>query len=217
MQRCIISILFVVLAACGLQAQSKIAFLDAAAVLKRMPEAQDAQAQLDRLTDDWKRDALSMEQELGRKRTEYERKKLIMTDAERNAIELDISELKKRLDKYRQDKFGASGELFSQQQTLMKPVYDKLLTAIQEVAAEAKYDYVFDRSSKDHLMLYSNAKFDLTMAVAKKLGLETNDVFNIPLLNKDVKPLQETPRNPNTPGESPAPIHEPPAGTIDKR
>jgi outer membrane protein len=211
MKRCIISILLMVLAACGLQAQSRIAFIDAAALLKRMPEAQDAQAQVDRFADDWKRESLTMEQELARKRTEYERKKLIMTDAERNAIELDISELKKRLDKYRQDKFGTNGELFSQQQTLMKPVYDKLLTAIQEVAAEAKYDYVFDRSSKDHLMLYSNAKFDLTLSVAKKLGLETNDVFNVPLLNKGIKsPFEDSGNKP--PSENPPPVPEQPGG-----
>jgi outer membrane protein len=200
MKRCILSIFIVVLAACGLQAQSRIGFLDAAALLKRMPEAQDAQAQLDRLTDDWKREALTMDQELARKRTDYERKKLIMTDAERNAVELDISELKKRLDKYRQDKFGTNGELFSQQQNLMKPVYDKLLKAIEEAAADAKYDYVFDRSSKDHLMLYSNAKFDLTMSVAKKLGLETNDIFSVPLLNKDIKsPPEGTGKKPEAP------------------
>lgn len=219
MQRWLISIFIVVLAACGLRAQSRIAFLDAAAVLKRMPEAQDAQAQLDRLTDDWKREALGLDQELTRKRTDYERKKLIMTDAERNAIELDISELKKRLDKYRQDKFGTNGELFSKQQTLMKPVYDKLLTAIQEVAAEGKYDYVFDRSSKDHLMLYSNAKFDLTLSVAKKLGLETNDVFSVPLLNKDIKsPIDIQSNTPRPPAEQPVPPGETsPGGMIDKR
>ena len=218
MQRWLISIFIVVLAACGLRAQSRIAFLDAAAVLKRMPEAQDAQAQLDRLTDDWKREALGLEQELTRKRTDYERKKLIMTDAERNAVELDISELKKRLDKYRQDKFGTNGELFSQQQSLMKPVYDKLLTAIQEVAAEAKYDYVFDRSSKDHLMLYSNAKFDLTLSVAKKLGLETNDVFSVPLLNKDIKnPIDIQTNTPKPPGGTPPPVVGQPGGINDKR
>jgi outer membrane protein len=215
MQRYILSGIFLVLAACGLHAQSRIAYLDAAAILKRMPEAQDAQAQVDRLTDDWKREALTMEQELTRKRTEYERKKLIMTDAERNAIELDISELKKRLDKYRQDKFGANGELFSQQQNLMKPVYGRLLKAIDEVAAEGKYDYVFDRSSKDHLMLYSNAKFDLTLAVVKKLGIETNDVFSVPLLNKDVKSPFETPTGTTTKqGQQPPPVPEQP---IDKR
>lgn len=204
-------------AASGLRAQSRIGFLDAAAILKRMPEAQDAQAQLDRMTDEWKREAATMDQELTRKRNEYERKKLIMTDAERSAVEVDISELKKRLDKYRQDKFGASGELFTQQQSLMQPVYDKLLKAIEEAAAEAKYDYVFDRSSKDHLMLYSNAKFDLTLNVAKKLGLETNDIFSIPLLDKKESqtPPPQNPRTSPPPRESPLPPGG--GGMLEKR
>jgi len=37
-----------------------------------------------------------------------------MTDAERNAVELDMGDLKKRIDQYRQDKYGAGGDLYKQ-------------------------------------------------------------------------------------------------------
>lgn len=165
-------------------AQGRIAFMDATKLLKKMPESADVESRLQQLIDNWNREANDMQTELERKRSEYDRKKLIMTDAERSAIETDITELKKRLDTYRQGKYGTNGELFTQQATLMKPVYDKLLKAISEVATEEKYDYVFDRGDKSHSMLFGNAKFDLTNAVAKKLGLETNDIFSTPLLDK---------------------------------
>jgi outer membrane protein len=199
-------------------AQSRIAFVDAAKLIKKMPEAVDVESRLQQLIDTWNREATDMQTELERKRGEYERKKLIMTDAERSAIETDITELKKRLDAYRQGKYGTNGELFTQQATLMKPVYDKLLKAISEVATEEKYDYVFDRGDKSHTMLFGNAKFDLSNSVAKKLGLETNDVFSTPLLDR-FNTGTGTNTNTNTPPpRTPPDVKEEPVppGTIVK-
>jgi outer membrane protein len=180
-------------------AQSKMAFIDAGKLLKQLPEATDADSRLAQLIANWNKEVSDMESELTRKRADYEKKKLIMSDAERTAFELDITDLKKRIDQYRQQKYGPNGELATQQATLMKPAYDKLLKAIEEVALEGKYDYVFDKASKDLALLYTNAKFDLTNAVAKKLGLETNDIFSTPLLNKLNTPGQQS----NTPQQQP--------------
>jgi len=196
-------------------AQSKMAFIDAAKLLKQMPEAQDADTRLAQLIANWNKEVGDMESELARKRADYEKKKLIMSDAERTAFELDITDLKKRIDQYSQQKYGPNGELATQQATLMKPAYDKLLKAIEEVALEGKYDYVFDKASKDLSLLYTNAKFDLTNSVAKKLGLETNDIFSTPLLNKLNTPGQQssTPQQPpmgQTPVDRNKPVPAPP-------
>ncbi len=200
----IILILFCLGFSTATQAQSKIAFLDAAKILKKLPEAMDAESRLQTLIDGWNRDASDMQAELDRKRNEYDRKKLIMTDGERSAIETDITEIKIRLDKLRQDKYGPSGELFSQQSALMKPAYEKLSKAIEEVAAEGKYDYVFDRGANDHAMLYSNAKFDLTTQIAKKLGIETSDIFNVPLNPNGTPNRNPNPRIPSDPNSPPS-------------
>jgi outer membrane protein len=189
--------------------QSRIAFVDGSKLLKKMPETADVESRLQQLIDTWNREASDLQTELDRKRSEYDRKKLIMTDGERNAVEIDITELKKRLDAYRQGKYGTNGELFSQQASLMKPVYEKLLKAISDVATEEKYDYVFDRSDKSHTMLFSNAKFDLSIAVAKKLGLETNDIFSTPLLDK-FNSGTNTNTNSGTPPQPPSDRRLPP-------
>lgn len=198
-------------------AQGRIAFVDATKLLKKMPESADVESRLQQLIDTWNREANDMQTELDRKKNEYERKKLIMTDAERGAVETDVVELKKRLDSYRQGKYGTNGELFTQQATLMKPVYDKLLKAISEVATEEKYDYVFDRGDKSHSMLFGNAKFDLTNSVAKKLGLETNDIFSTPLLDRFNNSNTNTGTTPQPPVDKRAPqdMKEPPV-TIEK-
>lgn len=168
--------------------QSRIAFLDATKILKKMPEAVDAETRLDQLVVGWNKEIGDLEVDLKRKRDDYDRKKLIMTDAERSSVELDITDLKKRIDLLRMEKYGTGGELYKQQAELMKASYDKLLKAIEEVALDGKYDYVLDRSSKDNSILYTNAKFDISVAVGKKLGLEvSNDIFNT-LLNNPLNP-----------------------------
>jgi len=213
-------------------AQSRIAYIDGTKLVKRMPEAVDAESRLDQIVSGWNKEIADLEADLKRKRDDYDRKRLIMTDAERNAVELDIADLKKRIDQFRQDKYGTGGELYKQQAELMKPAYDRLMKAIEEVAVEGKYDYVFDRSSKDYSILYTNAKFDLSLPVAKKLGLETSDIFNVPLINNlntnkqnpnnpnnqnkpnsnVPPPLKPDPNNPNDPMNQPVPPPIPPGG-----
>lgn len=174
----------------GFTQATRIAYIDANKILKKMPEAQDANARLDQLVATWNQEAQEIQSELERKRGEFERRKLIMTDAERSAMEVDLQNLTKRLSDFRQAKYGTGGELFSQQQILMKSAYDKLLKTIEEVAGDGNYDYVLDKSSRDVAILYSNSKHDLTIPVAKKLGIETDAVLQ-PLLNT---PANQTPR-----------------------
>ena len=50
----------------------------------------------------------------------------------------------------------------------MKPVQDRVFMAIQDVALEEDYDYVFDKSG-DILLLYTNEEYDLTQKVLNRL------------------------------------------------
>jgi Skp family chaperone for outer membrane proteins len=191
--------------------QMKIAYIDAAKLLKRMPEATDATSRLDQLIANWNREADDIQNDLTRKQAEFDRRKLIMTDAERTSAEVELQSLRKRLDEFRQSKYGANGDLFVQQSQLMKSAYDRLGKAITEAAQEGSYDYVIDRSSKDVVLLYANSKYDLTLNVARKLGIES-EILSTPLINNGPKkgtqsmPPQNQPGNvpKNNPGVVPA-------------
>jgi outer membrane protein len=69
---------------------------------------------------------------------------------------------------YRQKKFGTNGELFQKQDELMKPVQNRVFTAIKEVAEKEDLDFVFDRSG-DVIFLYAKDKYDITNLVLEKL------------------------------------------------
>ena len=149
-------------------AQMKIGYLNSEAIMQQLPEAQDAQKQLDGITTDWQTELAKMQTDLQRKFEEYDKKKLIMSDKRRSEMEKELQDMDRKMVDYRTAKFGTSGELFSKQNELMKPVQDKVFKAVKDVADEGGYDYVFDKSSTT-LLMYSNEKNDLTAKVLVKL------------------------------------------------
>jgi Skp family chaperone for outer membrane proteins len=201
----------------GIAQQTRVAYIDAKKLLARMPEAKDAKARLDQLTSTWTKEATDMQAEIDRKQTEFDRRKLIMTDAERNTSELELNNLNKKHTDFIHSKFdGNGGDLYAQEAALMKPAYDKLSAAIKECATDGNYDYVIDRSSNDVVLLYTNSKFDLTLPVARKLGIES-EIISTSLVNGSKPgtgtngtgtngtgtPGTGTPGQPQTPGQKP--------------
>jgi len=149
-------------------AQMKIGHLNSEAIMQQLPEAQDAQKQLDGITTDWQAELSKMQTDLQHKFEEYDKKKLIMSDKRRSEVEKELQDMERKMVDYRTAKFGTSGELFSKQNELMKPIQDKVFKAVKDVADEGGYDYVFDKSSTT-LLMYSNEKNDLTAKVLAKL------------------------------------------------
>lgn len=162
----ILALLFGCLGIAG--AQSKIAWVNTAAILEKLPEAQDAQRQIDNLVAEWQAELAKLQNTWMKKKDEYDKKKLILTDQLRADAEKELEDLDKKIADYRSKKFGQNGELFNKQNELMKPVQNKVFKVVQDIAKEDDYDYVFDKSA-DILMLYSKDKYDLTAQVLERL------------------------------------------------
>jgi outer membrane protein len=151
-------------------AQVKIGYVDSDAIMDKLPDAQDARQKLDVLVQEWQGELNKIENTWKTKYDDYEKRKLIMTDQSRAEIEAELVKLEKQISDYREKKFGTNGEMFQKQDELMKPVQNKVFSAIKDVAQEEDYDYVFDRSG-DILLLYAKDKYDITMKVLNKLKL----------------------------------------------
>ena len=157
-----------VLLATAAHAQSKIGWFNSAAVLDKLPEAQDAQHQLDNLVADWQGVLAKMQNDWQKKYEEYDKKKLILTDQMRADAEKELQDMDKKIVEYRTKKFGQNGELFMKQNELMKPVQNKIFKVLQDIAKDDNYDYIFDKSG-DVLLMYTNDKYDLTDKVLERL------------------------------------------------
>lgn len=164
-----IAVCAVLLCAAGsAQAQAKIGWVNTAAIMEKLPEAQDAQHQIDKLVADWQEELAKMQNDWQKKYEEYDKKKLIMTDQLRAQSEKELQELDKRIADYRTKKFGQTGELFNKQNELMKPLQNKIFKVIQDIAKEDEFDYILDKSG-DILLLYTNEKYDLTTKVFERI------------------------------------------------
>ena len=151
--------------------QLKIGYVDSDTIMDKLPDAQDARQKLDALVQDWQTELTKLENDWKAKYDDYEKRKLIMTDQIRAELEAELVKLEKQISEYREKKFGTNGELFQKQDEIMKPVQNKVFTAIKEVALEEELDFVFDRSG-DIMLLYAKEEHDLTSKVLEKLKLE---------------------------------------------
>jgi outer membrane protein len=148
--------------------QQKIGYIDSEGIMKKLPEAQDAQKKLDGLVEEWKKELDKMQNDFRQRYERYDKKKLIMTDQGRAQAEKDLQQLDQKIQDFRNQKFGPEGEMYQKQNELMKPIQDKVFLAVKQVAEENSFDYVFDRSGTI-LLLYTNDKYDLTAKVLAKL------------------------------------------------
>jgi outer membrane protein len=171
MKRIFIPVIFLLVIIPGLSyGQMKIGYVDSDAIMDKLPDAQDAKQKLDVLVQEWQGELNKIENTWKTKYDDYEKRKLIMTDQSRAELEAELVKLEKQISDYREKKFGTNGEMFQKQDELMKPVQNKVFSAIKEVAQEEDYDYVFDRSG-DILLLYAKDKYDITVKVLNKLKL----------------------------------------------
>jgi len=148
--------------------QAKIGYVDSKLIIENMEDARDAQKNLDNLVLQWKAELQRLNDSLMSLKDDFEKKKLILTDKVKQQKEEEIKNLEKAIAEFKTTKFGENGEYFHKQNELMRPVQDKIFKAIQDVAREGNYDFVFDRTS-EILLLYVNEKYDLTQKVIKKL------------------------------------------------
>jgi outer membrane protein len=151
--------------------QTKVGYIDSKNILESMQESRDAKIRLDNLVQQWQTELKVLQDSLRLLKEDYDKKKLILTDQLKEQTELQIVTLENSISDFRIQKFGENGEYFRMQIEFMKPVQDRIFKAIETVAKEGSYDYVFDRSS-EILLLYVNESHDLTGKVKRSLGIE---------------------------------------------
>jgi len=162
------SLLLIIVSSSEIYSQLKIGYVDSDAIMKQLPDAQDTQKKLDAIIKEWQEELSKMEKDWKTKYDDYDKRKLVLSEQKRVEIEKELSQMEDQISKYRQDKFGAKGELFMKQEELMKPIQNRVFTAIQDVAKANNYDFVFDRSG-DMMFLYAKDDYDLTKLVIEKL------------------------------------------------
>ena len=164
----LLPLLALVAFAAPLRAQQKIAYVDIAAIMKALPDAQEAQRKLDLATEGWQKELEALEKDWQQKFNDYDKRKLILTDQGRANAERDLQELDRRIMDFRDKKFGQNGELFSKEDELMRPIQNIVFEQVKQLAVELGYDLIFDKSSSVGL-IYGKESLDLTKQATERI------------------------------------------------
>lgn len=158
----------ILMGAMPIHAQLKIGYVDSDAIMNTLPDAQDARQQIDAIVQEWQAELNKKQSAWKTKYDDYEKRKLIMSEQRRSELESELIAMEQEMVAYREKKFGTSGELFQKQDEIMKPVQNKVFTAVQQVAKDEELDFVLDRSG-GVLVLYAKEEYDITNKVLEKL------------------------------------------------
>ena len=152
-------------------AQQKIAYIDSQYIYGKYPEFATTQQKLNRMANQWERELKTKQDEVDDLFQEYQARELLYTQEERQRKREEIMAAEADVERLRSQYFGPDGDLFKQQEQLLKPIQEKVLEAIEVIAIAEGYDYVFDKSG-DFLFLYAGEQFDLSNQVLEELGIE---------------------------------------------
>lgn len=168
----ILSFVILILLPYAASAQSKIAYVDSEFILQNLPEYASVQQNVDRLAQEWQGEMDKLQRTVDEMFREYQARELLYTNEERKRRQEAIIQREKEIEQFRLRYFGPEGELFKQQDQLMRPIQERILEAIEKVATSSGYDYVFDKGG-DFLFLYAREQFDLSLYVLEELGINT--------------------------------------------
>lgn len=146
----------------------KIAYIDMEYILEKVPDYADALNQLELKAQKWKQEIETKRTELTTLKENLKTERILLTKELIEEREEEIAYFEKELSDYQEKKFGPRGDLIVQKSVLVKPIQDQIFTIVQDVAAQKKYDFVFDRAS-DLTMLFADKKYDISDLVVKKL------------------------------------------------
>jgi outer membrane protein len=158
------------------QAQ-KFAYVDSKYILSHIPEYQQAQAEINKLSTQWQKDIENKYETIAKLETSLQAEKILLTDEMKQKREQEIETKRQEAKDMQKAKFGINGELFKKREELVKPIQDQIYEAIQEVASTSALMVVFDKAS-DSNMLYTNPKHDISDKVLKKMGLKPGETLD---------------------------------------
>lgn len=152
----------------ALEAQQKIAYVDIAAIMKLLPDAQEAQRKLDITVESWQKELEALEKDWQQKFNDYDKRKLILTDQGRANAERELQELDRKIMDFRDKKFGQNGELFTKEDELMRPIQNIVFEQVKQLGVELGYDYVLDKSG-GVMIIYAKESLDLTSKAVERI------------------------------------------------
>lgn len=145
---------------------TRAAFVDSEKILGELPEAQKASRELETLMKAWQDSLQKMNDDLQKQVDDYQKQESVMAPVKKEAEQRRLADLDQKRREFAAQKLDPQrGEVASEREKRLAPIREKVLRAIEAVAKEDGFTFVFDRTN----VLYGDAKVDLTYKVIDRL------------------------------------------------
>jgi len=147
----------------------KFAYVDSEFILENIPEYADAKSEIDELSIQWQRDIEVKFAEIDQLYKNFKAEAVLLPEDIKIKKEEEIINKEKAAKDLQRQYFGKDGDLFKRRQELVKPIQEKIYSAIESIAATDNYAVIFDKAGSVSMM-YTNPRFDISEEVLDKLG-----------------------------------------------
>lgn len=148
----------------------RYAVIDTKFILEQVSEYKTAQQNLNETAALWQKEIDGLQTQLDKLYRDYETEQYMLSDVLKKKREDEIFNKEKEIRDLQKKRFGYEGDLFKERQKLIKPVQDKVYTAVQKLATEKLYDFILDKS-EGITVIFADPKLDKSEEVLKILGV----------------------------------------------
>ncbi len=148
-------------------AQGKFAHVNTDELLKKMPGRSEAEIELREYTQYLEQQFASMQNEFQQKYQEFLENESEYSQLIRQSKERELTNLQHRIVEFQET---AQQDLMEKEEQLLRPLINNARKAIEAVAKEHNYTYVFDMSGGS--LVYADPGDDITHLVKQELGIE---------------------------------------------
>ena len=131
------------------------AYIDSDYILSKVPEYVEAKDKLDKLAERWTKEI----EEILLPKEEKEKRQEEIENLEQEALDLQTQH------------FGSEGDYFQKRQELVKPIQDRIFTALKKIAKSDGYDLVFDKANQSSL-IFALSDYDISDDILYEMGIE---------------------------------------------
>ncbi|HAH36386.1 MAG TPA: hypothetical protein DEQ87_03890 [Algoriphagus sp.] len=170
----IVLLLFLILLSGSLKAQ-KFGYIDSEFILNKHPDYKIVQQELQKLSDNWKKEAQSLDKEIKEMYVQLKAEEVLLTEEMYQNRMQEIKKKEKASQEFNSRIFGIDGQYFQKQAELLQPLQSKIYDAIERVSRKNNLAMLFDKASVPSGIIYTDPRHDYSEFVLEELGIEDNN------------------------------------------
>lgn len=149
----------------------KFGYVDSDFVMKKMPNYEKAQSNLDNAAKKWQEDIQKIIQKADKLKSDFLSEELLLTDELKKEKQEEIKKIEEEARQLQNRTFGNDGQYDTRRKELLKPVMEEMYKAIEKMARKNKLQIVLS-NTEGLTVLYAEPRHDYTEEVLEELGLK---------------------------------------------